>query len=1252
MNDHSVFCCIRPPVNARVILRLCLLGIAVLMGTALPASAAQTCGTQCGLGCAPTCYAVSISKTLACGSNGIPGIQTTCASPNGARLSTCEDGCPAGYYVAASRSGVGQCGDRDGYFGYQTDCALIAGRTLRTCDDRCPDGYYPSRVSAPAIDCRGRYELLGSIQTECTQVGGPVLLTCQDRCPKLSNLTYVATAVYSGMEACGSPHPYGKLQTRCELVTGDSLRTCEDGCPAGFYPTSTSTNLQCSTPYFQVETACSKVQGPTLTTCGTACPPNYFLVRTQDSESCGLPYQKQASTCSTINPQGPSIVVQPRSVTIVAGQSTQLSVTAQGQAPLSYQWFVGTSGDQSRPIPGATSSLVQVTPLVTTSYWVLVSNAHGSVASDTATVTVNPACVPASITAQPGSATIEAGQAATLTVTATGTSLVYQWYQGIFPDTSRPVPGGTAAAVTVTPTTTTSYWVRVSNACSNIHSGTVTVTVQPTCEALAITRQPQSVTISTNQVATLSVVASGTSPLYQWYQGTSGDTTHPVTGGTHASIVVVPPATTTYWVRVSNACSRVDSDTVTVTVHVCIPPAIAAQPQPATIDAGQSVLLTVTAGGTSLSYQWYEGARGDTSRPAAAGNGTTLVVAPVETTDYWVRISNDCGTVDSDSVQVVVRPECLPPLVMAQPQSVSIADGESATLTVTVRATSPTFQWYEGAGTSFPVAGGTDATLVVTPHTTTTYWVRITNACGSADSNFATLTVSAICIPPGITVPPQPVSINDGQTATLAVTASGTSPTYQWYQGMSDDLSNPVAGATGSSVSVGPHVDTSYWVRISNACGTFDSATVVVTVTPICIPLGITTQPQSASIRLGESATLAVAASGTTPSFQWYVGGQGDVSTPVTGGIGSSLVVTPTTTTSYWVRVANTCSHADSITAIIFVPDCGMPPAIVGQPQSVTLSAGQTTTLTVSAAGIGLTYQWYEGSAADTSRPVMGATGPALTVSPVTTTSYWVRVSNGCGSQDSDTATVAIESPPCQPIITLQPQSVTIDFGQVATLSVVASGASLSYQWYEGSTGGTSNPVPGGNSSAITVSPGSTTSYWVRISNSCGIVDSDAAVVTVNIVGCGADGTPCGGDGNHTCQGGQCVCSNCASGVCCGAVGNSYCDGQQHFDPNTGYSGACASTLASCDSSNDFDGGNAVYHEGDILACAKMDGVYGWYQRRPSPRCQEVAAVCDFICSAHFGGVGFMCDQNGVWNQSPPLPYCWDGTIPDAFLCQ
>jgi len=108
---------------------------------------------------------------------------------------------------------------------------------------------------------------------------------------------------------------------------------------------------------------------------------------------------------------------------------------------------------------------------------VRVTNTAGTANSNTATITIG--VTPPTITTQPQSQTIGSGQTATLSVTAAGTGpLSYQWFTGSSPTTTNPISGATASSFT-TPalTSTTSYWVRVTNAAGTANSNTATVTV-------------------------------------------------------------------------------------------------------------------------------------------------------------------------------------------------------------------------------------------------------------------------------------------------------------------------------------------------------------------------------------------------------------------------------------------------------------------------------------------------------------------------------------------------------------------------------------------------------------------------------------------------------------------------------------------------------------------------------------------------------------------------------------------------------
>ena len=97
-------------------------------------------------------------------------------------------------------------------------------------------------------------------------------------------------------------------------------------------------------------------------------------------------------------------------------------------------------------------------------------------------------------------------------------------------------------------------------------------------------------------------------------------------------------------------------------------------------------------------------------------------------------------------------------------------------------------------------------------------------------------------------------------------------------------------------------------------------------------------------------------------------------------------------------------------------------PSITAQPQSQSVTSGQTATLSVTAGGTApLTYQWYQGAAPNTGAPV-GANSPSFTTPALTaTTGYWVRVTNGAGTADSVTAVVTVTEPTPTPTPTPSP---------------------------------------------------------------------------------------------------------------------------------------------------------------------------------------------------------------------------------------
>jgi len=74
--------------------------------------------------------------------------------------------------------------------------------------------------------------------------------------------------------------------------------------------------------------------------------------------------------------------------------------------------------------------------------------------------------------------------------------------------------------------------------------------------------------------------------------------------------------------------------------------------QPAAAKAGVSISVSA-AGDQPLHYAWYVGATGDTSRPLEQ-DSATLILSNLMPTQIWVRVSNPCGHVDSETAAVPI----------------------------------------------------------------------------------------------------------------------------------------------------------------------------------------------------------------------------------------------------------------------------------------------------------------------------------------------------------------------------------------------------------------------------------------------------------------------------------------------------------------------------------------------------------------------------------------------------------------------
>jgi uncharacterized repeat protein (TIGR01451 family) len=223
------------------------------------------------------------------------------------------------------------------------------------------------------------------------------------------------------------------------------------------------------------------------------------------------------------------------------------------------------------------------------------------------------------------------------------------------------------------------------------------------------------------------------------------------------------------------------------------------------------------------------------------------------------------------------------------------------------------------------------------------------------------------------------------------------------------------------------------------------------------------------------------------------------VTAPTSGTLTNTVSSTAATSDPYASNNDGTSAAATVVTLVYTPPTITAQP----QPQSLTVTQGQTASFTVVASGTApLSYQWSLNGT-----PLTGATSSALTLNngPSSSTltlnnvqttdagTYTVEVANVAGSITSAGATLTVLVPPT---ILTQPQSQVVTAGQNATLSVTATGTDpLSYQW---SLNGAA--LSGATNSTLTLNSVQTTdagSYTVMVANPAGSVPSAVAMLAV-----------------------------------------------------------------------------------------------------------------------------------------------------------
>lgn len=213
------------------------------------------------------------------------------------------------------------------------------------------------------------------------------------------------------------------------------------------------------------------------------------------------------------------------------------------------------------------------------------------------------------------------------------------------------------------------------------------------------------------------------------------------------------------------------------------------------------------------------------------------------------------------------------PSVTAQPQSLTVIQGENANFNVTASGGALSYQWrFETTN----ISGATASSYTVSnaqPANVGKYSVVVSNSLGNITSSNAALTVN---VPPSISEQPQSLIINVGADATFSIAVSGLEPfSYQWrFNGTN------ISGATGSSFTrfaVQLSDAGNYSVQVTNIAGmaVSENASLMVVTNALYWDINGTNSGSGDTTRPNGSWTnsfWSLSADGNTPTANWTPG--------------------------------------------------------------------------------------------------------------------------------------------------------------------------------------------------------------------------------------------------------------------------------------------------------------------------------------------------------------------------------------------
>ena len=514
------------------------------------------------------------------------------------------------------------------------------------------------------------------------------------------------------------------------------------------------------------------------------------------------------------------------------------------------------------------------------------------------------------------------GDQVTLTVSATGSNLTYQWKKE-----NTPISGATNFSYSITTDLSDagSYTVVVAGDCGSITSTLAILIVNLATQIVYFSSDTET---CEGEDVLFSVVALGSNLHYYWKKNGTIDI------GTDISSLSVNSVTSAddadYSVIVSGDCGEDSSLLSHLTVH---PVPIANAGLDTSICPGDSVLIGTSASGND--YSWLPTLGLDNSSVAQP------FAFPSVSTTYTLTVTNSFNCSATSNITVTVNP----PAFAISGNDTSICSGDSVTIGGN-EINGYTYLWSPSEGLS----SSTVFQPLTSPDITTTYTLIVTNTFGCMDTGEVTIVVNPLPTPDA----GSDIAICIGSSATI-----GSNPTlghqYLWLPNANLFPSNTVAEPEAS-----PSITTTYTLTeiiSSTGCKDIDVITITVTDTPTIQATNL-----QSHICSGQPTNILLSSDLNT-IFQWSRNNtnvNGDFSGTLNGTSATiSVVLTSTTIDSVIFTIipetAGGCIGNTTYVKVIIIPTPATPQFSLSAPHVCVNEHGVNFSVTTIP---GITYEW------------------------------------------------------------------------------------------------------------------------------------------------------------------------------------------------------------------------------------------------------------------------------------------------------